>query len=148
MGGGVEEVFGEGDKVGVFHFLDEGVDGHGVDEFLVTNCFSIFERDDFVVGVDFLDGTVGAELSLFFGDGVGYGDPDAAGAAVSWEAEGSIGAPVAGRLLENNVFGDGLEIGSCNALTEPLALHLKADKWLIYSDLSDILPWLLGQPKP
>lgn len=83
--------------------------------------------DDLVVGVDRFDGTVGAELCFFFGNGVGYRDPNAAGAAVGWEAEGCVRAPITGRLLENDVLGDGLEIRGCDTLAEPFTLHLKID---------------------
>lgn len=94
--------------------MDEGVDGHGADQFLVTDCFAVFECDNLIVSVDFLDRTLCAKLGLFFGDGVCYGNPDATRATISWEAEGGIRTPVASRLLEDDILGDGLEIWSGN----------------------------------
>ena len=125
MGGGVEEVFGEGDEGFVAHFLDEGVHAHGVDEFLVANRFAILESHKFAVCVDFGDRSVGSEFGVLFGQSVGDGDPDAACAAVGWEAEGCVGAPVTGGLLQDDVLGYGLEIWRSYSLAEPLALHLQ-----------------------
>ena len=52
VGGGVEEVFAEGDELFVAHFLDKGVNGHGVDQFLVPDRLAIFQGDGFGVCVD------------------------------------------------------------------------------------------------
>lgn len=147
MRGGVEEVFAEGDEFLVAHFFDEGVDTHGRNEFLVADGFAIFEGDDFVVGVHFLDGPVGAELGVFFGKGVGHGDPDTTGTTIGRKAEGGVWSPIAGCLLENDILGDGLQIWSCDTFTEPLALHLED----IRSDtktVRGVIPWLLVRPRP
>lgn len=90
---------------------------------------------------------MGAELGVFFRKGVGHGDPDATGTTVGWEAEGSIWAPIAGCLLENDILGDGLEIWGCDTFTEPLALHLEG----IRSGMEKcrgVIPWLLVRPRP
>lgn len=148
VGGGVEKVFGEGDEVGLVHFLDEGIDAHGVDEFLIADCFAVFEGDDFIVSVDCLDGAVGAELGPLFGDGVGYGNPDSTGAAVGREAKCRVWAPIAGRLLKDHILGDGLEIWRCYPLAEPLALHLWTNELLIRKEQTEIIPWLWVRPRP
>lgn len=146
MRGGVEEVFAEGDEFLVAHFFDEGVDPHGGNEFLVADGFTILEGDDFVVGVDFLDGPVGAKLGVLFGKGVGHGDPDATGTTVGWEAEGGVWSPVAGCLLENDILGDGLEIWGCDTFTEPLALHLE-DIRSETETFRGVIPWSLVRPR-
>ena len=68
---------------------------------------------------------MGSEFGVLFGQSVGDGDPDAACAAVGWEAEGCVGAPVTGGLLQDDVLGYGLEIWRSYSLAEPLALHLQ-----------------------
>lgn len=127
VGGGVEEVFAEGDEVRLVHFLDERVDGHGADEFLVGNGLAVLEGDYFAVGVNGFHGTVRTKLRLFLGNGVCYCNPNAACATVGREAESCVGTPVAGGLLEDDVLGHGLQIWSGDTLAEPLTLHLHID---------------------
>ena len=122
--GGVEEVFAEGDEGFVAQFLDERVDRHGVDQFVVVDHLPTCEGDDFRVRADGFDDAVGTELGLFFGESFCYCDPDTACTPVGWETEGGVGSPVSGGLLQDNILCDGLEIWGCDTLTEPLALHL------------------------
>lgn len=67
-----------------------------------------------------------AKASLFFGQGFGHGDPDATCSPIGGKAEGGVGSPIAGRLLEDDVPCDGLDIRGCYTLAEPLALHLRS----------------------
>ena len=83
----------------VAHFLNERVDGHGVDEFVVADCFAAFESHEFVVYVHFGYCSMRTKHGLLFRNGFSHGDPDGACSAVSWESEGGIRAPVAGCLL-------------------------------------------------
>lgn len=122
----VEEVFAERDEGLVAHFLDERVHRHGVDEFRVFYACAVLQADCLIVCVNRLDGAVGAELGLLFGQSLRNSNPDGARAAVGWEAESCVWAPVAGRFLEDHVFGYGLDIWSCHTLAQPLALHLRA----------------------
>lgn len=103
--------------------------------------------DDFVVGVDFLDGTVRAKSGMFFREGVGDSDPDTAGATMGWEAEGCVWTPIAGCLLENDIFRDSLEIWSCDTFAEPLALHLDDIRRDMVKCRS-LIPWSSVQPRP
>ena len=107
VGGRVEEAFAEGGELLVLHLLDEGVDAHCGDEFLVFDRLAVFEGHTFSGGVYLGDGTVLAVDAFFFGESVCNGDPDTTCAAMGREAEGSIGTPVSGRLLEDHVLGDG-----------------------------------------
>ena len=83
----------------VAHFLNERVHGHGVDQFLIADCFAAFESYEFVVCVDFGYCGMRAKHGLLFGKGFGHGDPDSACSAMSRESEGSIRTPIAGCLL-------------------------------------------------
>ncbi len=122
--GAVEEAFAEGDELLVAHHFDEGVDGHGVDKFFVVDGGAVAEEDAVAFGVDALDAASLAEAGFLLGNGFGELDPDVAGAAVGWEAEGGVGAPVAGGLFEDGVLHDELEVRGCHSLAEPGALHL------------------------
>ena len=88
------------------HLLHEGVDAHCGDEFLVFDRLAVFEDHTFSRGVYLGDSTVLAVDAFFFGESVCDGNPDTACAAMGREAEGGIGSPVAGRLLEDHVLGD------------------------------------------
>ena len=99
MRGGVEEVVGEGDEGLVAYFLSERVDTHGADEFFVLDAFAVLEGYDLGISVDAFHGAVGTKSRLFFGQGVCYCDPDVPSATGCWEAECSIGTPVASGLL-------------------------------------------------
>jgi len=145
---GVEETSGEGDERLVAHHFDEGVDAHGVDEFGVANCFAIGQMYEFVVCVYALDGTVGAELSVLFGESFGDCDPDGACPTVGWEAEGCVGTPVAGGLLQDDIFGHGLEVWGGYSLAEPLALHLGRVRRVFVEYIRPCSPSLLVLPRP
>ena len=99
VGGAVEEVFGEGDEGLVAQFLDEGVDGHGVDEFLILDSLAVLEGDDLCVCVDGFDTTLLAEHLVLLGDGLSDRNPDGACASMGREAEGGVGTPIACCLL-------------------------------------------------
>ena len=124
VGGAVEEVFGEGDEGLVAHFLDEGVDGHCINEFLVLDRLAVLEGDNLCLCVDGLDTTLLAEHLVLLGYGFGDSNPDGACAAMGREAEGGVGTPIARSFLENDILGDGLDIWGCYSLTQPLTLHL------------------------
>lgn len=125
VGGGVEEALGQGDEFLVAHLLDEVVDSHGVDQGAIANGGAVGHGDGLVGGVDLGDLTRLAELLLLGGESVGDGDPDTTGTVPSGESESGIGSPVTGDLVQDDVPGDGLDIGSSNSLSEPLALHLE-----------------------
>lgn len=124
MRGGVEEVAGPGLEEGGTHEVGEEVDGHGGDEAAVADGLTAGESDGFGVDIDLCDGRIWAEEELLLRKGVGHGDPNAAGAAPSGEAEGCVGAPVSGGFAEDYVLCDGLEVGGSDSLTQPFALHL------------------------
>lgn len=124
VGGGVEELLGEGDELLVAHGLGEEVDSHGGDELGVTNGGAIGEGNGLVVGVNLGDLALLTEASVLLGDGVGNTDPDTTSTVAGGETEGSVGTPVTGGLVEDDVGGHGLEVGGSDTLTEPSALHL------------------------
>lgn len=124
VGGAVEEALGELLALLVAHGLGQVVDGHGVDQLLVVDGGAVAEEDAVAVGIDELDVAVLAVAGLLFREGFGDVDPDVASSADSRETESGVGTPVTGGLLEDDVLGDGLEVGSGDTLTEPLALHL------------------------
>lgn len=125
VGSRVEQALGEADELLVAHLLNEVVNSHGVDEGAVANAGAVGELDDLLLSVDLGDLTALAESLLLLGEGVGDGDPDATSAVTSREAESGVGAPVTSDLVQDDVLGDFLDIGSGNTLTEPLALHLR-----------------------
>ena len=128
VGGGVEERLGEVDQFLVPHFLDARVDGNGRDELVVGDGLSIVERVLLRLAVDRLDRPVGTEASFFFREGFGDGNPDPTCAIERWETESSVGAPVAGGLLQDDILGHGLEIWIGYTLAKPCALHLFPNK--------------------
>lgn len=124
VGSGVEEALGKTGKLLVAHLLGEVVDGHGVDELLVTDLGAVGERDDLLLGIDLSDLAALAKSLLLLGDSLGYSNPDTTSTIPGRETESGVGAPVAGNLIQDNVLGDILDIGGSNTLAEPLALHL------------------------
>lgn len=124
VGGGVEELLGEGHELSVVHSLGEVVDGHGGDQLSVTNGGAVGEGDSLVVGVDLHDLVVGAVAGVLLGESVGNGNPDTTSTIAGGETEGSVGTPVTSGLVEDNVGGHGLDVGGSDTLTEPSALHL------------------------
>jgi hypothetical protein len=124
VSGGVEQAFAEVNEFLVPHALNEGIDGHGVDEFLVVDRCAVTKENAVPFSIDELDTAVFTEASLCWWDGFGYLNPDVASAAVGWEAECRIGTPVTGGLLEDGVLGDELEVGGSHTFAEPRALHL------------------------
>jgi hypothetical protein len=132
VGGGVEELLGEGHELSVVHGLGEVVDSHGGNKLLVTNGGAISQGDGLVVGVDLLDLVLGTVAGVLLGEGVGNGNPDTTGTVAGGETESSVGAPVTGSLVEDDVGSHGLDIGGSDTLTEPSALHLnKFDQDLV-----------------
>jgi hypothetical protein len=126
VGGGVEEALGELDEILVANLLDEVVDSHGVDQSAIANGGAVGQGNGLLGGVDLGDLTRLAEALLLGGKSVGDGDPDTTGTVPSGESESGIGSPVTGNLVQDDVPGDGLDIGGSNSLAEPLALHLRA----------------------
>jgi len=124
VGGGVEELLGEGHQLLVIHGLGQEVDGHGGDQLRVADGGAVGQGDGLVVGVDLGDLALLAEAGVLLGDGVGHGNPDTTGTVTGGEPEGSIGTPVTGGLVQDDVGGHGLEVGGSDTLTEPSALHL------------------------
>ena len=121
---GVEELLGVADEFLVTNGLGKVVDGHCGDESLVANGGAIGQLDGLVVGVHLGDRALLTEASVLLGDGVGDGNPDTTSTATSGEAEGRVGTPVTGGLVQDDVAGDGLEVGGSDTLTKPSALHL------------------------
>lgn len=151
MSAAVEKTLREADQVLVAHGLSEEVDAHGADELVVLDGGSVLEGNFVGVGVNLGDGTVLAEAALVFGKSVGDGNPDTTGTTNGWETESRVWSPVARGLLEDDVLGDRLEVWSCNALTEPLALHLDVTVSMtprLSLTVRNFLPLLLAQPRP
>ena len=124
VGGAVEEALRQLLALLILHGLGQVVNGHGVDHLLVVDGGAVAEKDAVVVGVDAVHTAVLTEAGVLLGESVGNTNPDGTSAALGREAEGGVGSPVTGGLLEDNVLGDNLEVGCGNTLTEPLALHL------------------------
>mgnify|MGYP000929348754 CR=1 FL=1 len=124
VGGGVEEALGELDELLVAHLLSKVVNSHGVDELVVANGGAIGEGDNLLLGVDLGDLAALAKALLLLRDSLGNSDPDTTGTVTSREAESGVGTPVTGNLVQDDVLGDGLDIGSGNTLAEPCGLHL------------------------
>lgn len=124
MGSGVVKLLGEADKLLVAEFLSEVINGHGVDELVITDGAAIGEVGNLLLGIDLGDLTLLAESLLLLGNGLSDGNPDTTGAITGGESESSVGAPVTSDLVEDNVLGNELSIGGSDTLTEPLALHL------------------------
>jgi hypothetical protein len=124
VGGGVEELLGEADELLVAHLLGQVVDSHGVDELAVTNGGAIGHVDSLVLCVDLGYLAVLSEALLLLGKSVGDSDPNTTSTVTGGEAESSIRAPVTSNLVQDDVFGDCLDIGSSDTLTKPCALHL------------------------
>ena len=125
VGGGVEELLAEADQLLVAHLLGEVVDRHGRDQPLIADGGAVLELDSAVVGVNLGHLALLAEAGLLLGDGIGHGDPDTTGTAVGGETERSVGTPATSGLLEDDIGGDGLDVGSGDTLTEPGTLHLR-----------------------
>ena len=126
VGGRVEETLGKADELLVAHLLNKVIDGHGVDKLAIANGGAIGKVNLLLLGIDLGDLTALAETLLLLGDGVGNGDPNTTSAVPGGEAEGGVGTPVSGGLVQDNVLDDGLSIGGGDTLTEPLALHLSS----------------------
>lgn len=124
MGSGVVKLLGEADKLLVAELLGEVINGHGVDELVITDGAAIGEVGNLLLGVDLGDLTLLAESLLLLGNGLSDGNPDTTGTITGGESESSVGAPVTSDLVEDNVLGNELSIGGSDTLTEPLALHL------------------------
>ena len=127
VGGRVVELLGEGHELLVAELLSKVVNSHGVDELVVANGATVGEVGNLLLGIDLGDLTLLAESLLLLGDGLSDGDPDTTGTITGGESEGSVGAPVTGNLVEDNVLGDKLSVRSGDTLTEPLALHLRTN---------------------
>lgn len=158
VGGGVEELLGEAVQLLVTHVLGKEVHGHGGDQLLVADGGAVRKLDGLAGGVDLGDLALLTEASVLLGDGVGNGDPDATGTTVGGETESSVGTPVTGSLVQDDVGGDSLDVGSGNTLTEPGTLHLQIgitrqpsrspDNGRTRKGYIQALPWWWAQPRP
>lgn len=135
MSGGVEELLAQTNQFLVTHLLGKMIHSHRGDELLVSNCGAVLQLDGSVAGVDLDNLALVTEASLLLGDGVGDGNPDTTGTSAGREAEGGVGTPVTGSLVQDDVGGHSLDIGGCDTLAEPGALHLVdglvTDGWMI-----------------
>jgi hypothetical protein len=124
VSGGVEKALAEINELLVPHALNEGIDGHGVDEFFVVDSCPVAKEYAMPFSIDELDTAVFTEASLCWRDGFGDLNPDVPSAAMGWEAECRVGTPVTGGLLEDGVLSDEFEVGGSHTFAEPSTLHL------------------------
>jgi hypothetical protein len=124
VGGRVEELLGVVDELLVTDLLTQSINSHGGDELLVTDGGTIGQSDNLGAGVHLGDLSVLTEASLLLGESVGDGNPDTTGTITGRETEGSVGTPVTGSLVQDDVGGHSLDIRGGDTLTEPGALHL------------------------
>lgn len=129
--GGEVETLGDGLKLLVTHLLNQLVQVHGGNQLLITNGAAVAHGHDLLVGIDLGNLALLAEDLLLLRQGVGNSNPDATSAIASREAEGGVGAPATGSLVENNVLGDLLDSRSSHTLTEPVGTHLAFDLVLV-----------------
>lgn len=152
MGGRVEELLGVVDELLVTDLLAQSINSHGGDELLVTDGGAIGQSDNLRVGVHLSDLSVLTEAGLLLGESVSDGNPDTTGTVTSREAEGSVGTPVTGGLVQDDVGGHSLDIRSGDTLTEPSALHLREQSAFITSRISGctrkIVSYLSGGNSP
>lgn len=118
------QALGKADELLVAYLLDELVEVHGGDKLLVADLGAVTHGDDLLLSVDLGNLTLLAEHLLLLGQSVGNGDPDTTSTVAGREAEGGVRPPVSGGLVQDDVLGNELDIGSSNTLAEPLALHL------------------------
>lgn len=137
VSGRVVELLGEGHELLVTELLGEVVNSHGVDKLVVADGATVGEVGNLLLAVNLGNLTLLAESLLLLGDGLGDSDPDTTGTITGGESEGSVGAPVTGNLVEDNVLGNKLSVRSGDTLTEPLALHLQ----LVSTPPSPSSPW-------
>ena len=127
VSGRVEELLAQTNQFLVAHQLRKMINSHGGDELLVSDSGAILQLHSSVVGVDLDNGALLTEAGLLLGDSVGDGNPDTASTTVGREAESGVGTPVTCGLVQDNVGGHSLDVGSSDTLTEPSALHLKTE---------------------
>lgn len=125
VGGRVEELLASINELLVADLLHEVVNSHGGDQLVVANGGAVTQSNSLVASVDLGDLALLTEASLLLGESVGNGNPDASGTTTSGETESSVRSPVSCSLVQDNVGGDGLHVGSGHTLAEPGALHLK-----------------------
>ena len=150
VGGGVEELLAEGNELLVAQLLREGIHGHGGHELLVADGGAIRHGDGLVAGVDLADLALVTEAGLLLGDSVGDGNPDATGTAAGGETESSVGTPVTGGLVEDDVGGHGLDVRGSDTLAQPGTLHLRrpVSIWLVPVILERSATYLGGGHSP
>lgn len=124
MGRRVEELLGVSDQFLVTNMLSERVDGHGGHKLLVANSGAVGHSNSLALGVDLLDLALLTEAGVFLGNGVGDSNPDTTSTVAGGETESSVRTPVTSGLVEDDVGGHSLDVGSGDTLTEPSALHL------------------------
>lgn len=119
------ETLGQSHELVVAHLLNKLVNVHGGNELLVANLGAVAEGDGLLVGIHAGNRTLLAEAHLLLGQSVGNGDPDATSTVASRETEGGIGAPVTCCLVQDDVLGNKLDVGSSDTLAEPVGAHLE-----------------------
>lgn len=124
MGGRVVQILAEGDELLVVHGLNQVVYRHGRDKLLVADRGAIRHGDNLLGGVDLGNLTLLAKSLVLSGESLGDSDPDTTSAITGREAEGSVGAPVSGGLVQDDVLGHGLDVRCSDTLAEPRSLHL------------------------
>lgn len=87
---------------------------------------TILQVNLLVFRIDLGDLAALAKSRLLGLDRLGHRDPDAAGAAVCWEAEGSVGPPISSHLAKCDISDQKLDIGCSNAFSDPSGIHLEA----------------------
>lgn len=87
---------------------------------------TILQVNLLVLGIDLGNLAVLTKSRLLGLDRLGHCDPDAAGAAVCREAEGSVGPPVSSHLTKCDIADQKLDIGCSNAFSNPSGIHLEA----------------------
>lgn len=78
------------------------------------------------VSINLGHSSIGTKASLRLVQSLGHSNPDAASAAIRRETEGGIWTPVSGHLVEDNISGKLLDIGSRNSLSDPGGVHLES----------------------
>jgi len=117
--GGIIQFLSEFHELFVAQFLSQGVHSHGADEPSIVDLLSILCDHDPSISIHSIYGALFTQEQLLLGECIGDGYPNAPSTSHCGEAEGRIGSPVAGRLLEDRILHDGFEVGGGDTLAEP-----------------------------
>ena len=85
---------------------------------------TILQVDLLGMGINLDHSTVLTKASLVLGNGVGHSNPDTTSTTYSRELEGGIGAPVASHFVEDDIFGQQLQVRGGHTLANPGSVHL------------------------